>query len=189
MAGQAPALSPALHPHLGLLAQSGRALLWLDHPGPHPTRRLHLRSRARSGHPPIPRPSQCRPQALRLDQIRGRNPRKSHPCARCARTACFRESSVKSATLARSASCCRPNSAEAARASECCVLGCARGRGRKHRRPQTTDPDLFAQVEAFGKTPMTEPGLRSACLSEAVSERSENSRFVVSAPLALCRLG
>src|SRR6516162_1561071 len=100
MAGQAPTLSPALHAHLGLLAQSGRALLRLDHPGTHPTRRLHFRSRARSGHPPIPRPSQCRPQALRLDQIGGRNPRKSHPCARCARTACFRESSVKSATLA-----------------------------------------------------------------------------------------
>src|SRR5215469_2979819 len=41
-----------------------------------------------------------RPQALRLDQIRGRNPRQRHPCAKCARTACFRESSVKSATLA-----------------------------------------------------------------------------------------
>src|SRR6516164_6781081 len=99
MAGQAPALSPALHPHLGLLAQSGRALLWLDHPGPRQTRRLHLRSRARRGHPPIPRPSQCRPQALRLDQIRGRNPRKSDPCAKRTRTACFWESSVKSAAL------------------------------------------------------------------------------------------
>src|SRR5271157_4530639 len=99
MAGQAPALSPALHAHLGLVAQSGRALLRLDHPGTHPTRRLHLRSRARSCHPPIPRPSQCRSQALRLDQIGGRNPRKSHPCAKCTRTACFRESSVKSATL------------------------------------------------------------------------------------------
>src|SRR6516165_4130906 len=103
MAGQAPALSPALHPHLGLLAQSGRALLWLDHPGTHPTRRLHLRSRARSGHPRIPRPSQCRPQALRLDQIRGRNPRKSDPCAKRTRTACFWESSVKSATLGSTA--------------------------------------------------------------------------------------
>src|SRR5271168_2608520 len=53
MAGQAPALSPALHSHLSLLAQSGRALLRLDHPGTHPTGRLHLRSRARSCHPPI----------------------------------------------------------------------------------------------------------------------------------------
>src|SRR5271169_3899437 len=39
------------------------------------------------------------PKPFVWDQIRGRNPRKSHPRAKRTRTASFRESSVKSATL------------------------------------------------------------------------------------------
>src|SRR5271169_6580716 len=99
MAGQAPPLSPAFHPHFGLLAQSGRALLRPDHSGAHPSRRLHFGPRARSGHSRLPATPQCRPQALRLDQVRPRNPGKSHPRAKRAPTACFRESSVKFITL------------------------------------------------------------------------------------------
>src|SRR6266851_2655255 len=100
MAGQAPPLSPALHPHLGLLAQSGRALLRPDHSAAHPSRRLHLRSRTRSCHWRLSGTPQCRPQALRLDQIRRRNPCKSRPCTKGVRTSGSRESSVKSITLA-----------------------------------------------------------------------------------------
>src|SRR5271167_4180266 len=99
MAGQAPPLSPAFHPHFGLLAQSGRALLRPDHSGAHPSRRLHFGSRARSCHSRLPGTPQCRPQAFRLDQISPRNPGKSHSCPKRAPADYFRESNVRSITL------------------------------------------------------------------------------------------
>src|SRR5271170_4986201 len=98
-AGQAPPLSPAFHPHFGLLAQSGRALLRPDHSGAHPSRRLHFGSRARSCHSRLPGTPQCRPQAFRLDQISPRNPGKSHSCPKRAPADYFRESNVRSITL------------------------------------------------------------------------------------------
>src|ERR1700730_8959971 len=100
MAGQTPPLSPALHPHLGFLAQSGRALLRPDHSAAHPARFLHLGRRTRNRHSRLPRTPQCTPQALHLDQICRRNPRKGHPRAKRPRTSTCRESTVKSTTLA-----------------------------------------------------------------------------------------
>src|SRR5271170_3051107 len=85
---------------LDLLAQSGRALLRPDHSGAHPSRRLHFGSRARSGHSRLPGTPQCRPQAFRLDQISPRNPGKSHSCPKRAPADYFRESNVRSITLA-----------------------------------------------------------------------------------------
>src|SRR5271163_319378 len=101
MAGQAPPLSHAFHPHFGLLAQSGRALLRPDHSGAHPSRRLHFGCRARSCHSRLPGTPQCRPQAFRLDQISPRNPGKSHSCPKRAPADYFRESNVRSITLVR----------------------------------------------------------------------------------------
>jgi transposase len=74
-----PALPPALHAHLGVLAQHGRALLCRDHPKPYPPRRLQERRRVERGHYAIPGKPQCRSQTLRLDQVREPNPRKSRP--------------------------------------------------------------------------------------------------------------
>ena len=81
LARQAPALSLALHPDLGVMAQSRRALLRLDHPRAHPLRRLHLAGRTRNRHPRVSRQSQRRAQAFRVDQI-GR----PNPCQSGART-------------------------------------------------------------------------------------------------------
>src|ERR1700730_1995721 len=100
MAGQTPPLSPALHPHLGFLAQSSRALLRPDHSAAHPARCLHLGRRTRNRHSRLPRTPQCTPQALHLDQICRRNPRKGHPRAKRPRTSPCREPTVKSTTLA-----------------------------------------------------------------------------------------
>src|SRR5271168_408565 len=100
MARQAPALSPALHPDLGIVAQPSRALLRLDHSSPHPARCLHLGARTRSGHPRLPRPSQCPPQALRLDKIGRGNPCQSQPRASHPGNRRERESSDKLSTLA-----------------------------------------------------------------------------------------
>src|ERR1700738_2065534 len=102
MAGQTPPLSPALHTHLGFLAQSSRALLRPDHSAAHPARCLHLGRRTRNRHSRLPRTPQCTPQALHLDQICRRNPRKGHPRAKRPRTSTCRESTVKSTTLALS---------------------------------------------------------------------------------------
>src|SRR5271154_7125196 len=99
MARQAPALSPALHPDLGIVAQPSRALLRLDHSSPHPARCLHLGARTRSGHPRLPRPSQCPPQALRLDKIGRGNPCQSQPRASHPGNRRERESSDKLSTL------------------------------------------------------------------------------------------
>src|SRR5271166_2094269 len=63
-------------------------------------RRLHLGARTRSGHPRLPRPSQCPPQALRLDKIGRANPCQSQPRASHPRNRCARESSDKLSTLA-----------------------------------------------------------------------------------------
>src|SRR5271170_5128299 len=103
MARQAPALSPALHPDLGIVAQPSRALLRLDHSSPHPARCLHLGARTRSGHPRLPRPSQCPPQALRLDKIGRGNPCQSQPRASHPGNRRERESSDKLSTLVRAA--------------------------------------------------------------------------------------
>src|SRR5271163_1935100 len=103
MARQAPALSPALHPDLGIVAQPSRALLRLDHSSPHPARCLHLGARTRSGHPRLPRPSQCPPQALRLDKIGRGNPCQSQPRASHPGNRRERESSDKLSTLAANA--------------------------------------------------------------------------------------
>src|SRR5215208_8449647 len=62
-------LPHALHPDLRLLAQPGRTLLRPDHRGPHPLRRVQERCRTGDGDPAIPRPVQCRSQALRLDRV------------------------------------------------------------------------------------------------------------------------
>src|SRR6202023_588390 len=99
MAGQTPPLSPALHPHLGFLAQSGRALLRPDHSAAHPARCLHLGRRTRNRQSRLPRTPQCTPPALHLNQICRRNPRKGHPRAKRPRTSTCRESTVKSTTL------------------------------------------------------------------------------------------
>src|SRR6202022_2265577 len=99
MAGQTPPLSPALSPPPGFLAQSGRALLRPDHSAAHPARCLHLGRRTRNRHSRLPRTPQCTPQALHLDQICRRNPRKGHPRAKRPRTSTCRESTVKSTTL------------------------------------------------------------------------------------------
>ena len=90
LAQGASALPPALHAHLGFLAQHGRALLRRDHSKTYPPRRLQKRRRAQRRHHGISRTSQRRPEALHLDKIRRRNPRKGRQS----------ETSVRVTTLA-----------------------------------------------------------------------------------------
>ena len=79
LAQSTSALPPALHADLGFLAQHGRAVLRRDHPKAYPPRRLQKRRRAGERHHGISGKPQRRPQALHLDQVRQRNPRKSRP--------------------------------------------------------------------------------------------------------------
>jgi transposase len=79
LAGPAPSLPPALHSHLGLLAESGRTLV----------RRVDAKTASPWGssqhapvgerHPPLHRPPQPESETLRLDQIRRPNPRIGRP--------------------------------------------------------------------------------------------------------------
>ena len=75
LAGQAPALAPAFHPDLGVLAQPRRVLVRAAEPPSPRTRRLHQHRRVGDGDPRLHRRDQRRPEALRLDQNRRRHPR------------------------------------------------------------------------------------------------------------------
>jgi transposase len=66
----------ALHADFGFLAQHGRALLCRDHPKTYPPRRLQECRRAQKRHHGIPGKTQCRSQAIHLDQVGRPNPRK-----------------------------------------------------------------------------------------------------------------
>ena len=77
-ATQTPSVKRWLKAHF--LVQHGGAFLCRDHPKPHPPRGLQKRRRTQERHHGIPGKSQCRPQAFHLDQVCGRNPRKSRPC-------------------------------------------------------------------------------------------------------------
>ena len=73
LAQAACALPSALHPHVRLVAQHGRALLCRDHPKTHPPRRLQERRRTEASHHGLSRQPQWPSQALHLDQDCHRN--------------------------------------------------------------------------------------------------------------------
>src|SRR6266404_1236134 len=89
VAGQASPFPHALYPDIRILAQPGRALLRPDHRQPHPPRRVQQRHRTGGRHYGLSRSAQRTTQAIRLDQVRRRNPRKGRP----------RETSVRVTTL------------------------------------------------------------------------------------------
>src|SRR5208337_2870371 len=84
-----PPLPPPLHPHIGLLDQSGRTLLRPDHRRRHPPRRLPQRRRTQDRNRSLFGATQCRAQALRLDRPSRRYPPES----------CQRATSVRVGTL------------------------------------------------------------------------------------------
>src|SRR5208283_4737511 len=65
-----------LHADLVLLGQRGRRLVCQAHPPTAQARRLHLDRRVADRHQPLHRRCQRQAQALRLDQIRRRHPRR-----------------------------------------------------------------------------------------------------------------
>ena len=71
-----PALHLPLHPDLVLLGQCGRRLVCQAHPAAAQARRLHLDRRTSGRHQPLHRRRQRQAQAVRLDQIRRRHPRR-----------------------------------------------------------------------------------------------------------------
>jgi hypothetical protein len=72
----ASSLPFALHADCAFLAQHGRALLRRDHAKPHPTRRLQERRELKSAIMEYLENHNAQSQALHLDQVRRRNPRK-----------------------------------------------------------------------------------------------------------------
>lgn len=66
VAGPASALSCALHADLGVMAQSGRALVRNAHAALHSPRHAPLHTTARAGHSGVSRHQQCRAEALRV---------------------------------------------------------------------------------------------------------------------------
>jgi transposase len=73
LVGQASPLPHAFHAHIGVLAQSGRTLLRLDHRRSYPLRRVHERRRTRDRYSGLSRSSQRPSDTFRLDQIRYRH--------------------------------------------------------------------------------------------------------------------
>jgi len=73
------ALHLPLHPDLVLLGQRGRRLVCQAHRATPQTRRLHLNRRAAGRHQPLHSRRQRQAQAVRLDQIRRRHPRRRQP--------------------------------------------------------------------------------------------------------------
>ena len=74
----ASALHLPLHPDFVFLGQRGRRLVCQAHPATAQARRLHLDRRASGRHQPLHRRRQRQAQAVRLDQIRRRHPRRCH---------------------------------------------------------------------------------------------------------------
>ncbi len=75
----ASALSHALHAHLGLVAEHGRAVLARHLREPPAPWRVHQRPRTRDDHRRIHRSPQHQPKAVHLDQERPRHPAEGHP--------------------------------------------------------------------------------------------------------------
>lgn len=69
-----PADHAALHPHLRVVAESGRGVLRDHHPTSHPTRQLRQRRPTRDRHPNLHRRLEQSLPPLYLDQDRRRNP-------------------------------------------------------------------------------------------------------------------
>ena len=79
LAGQTPAVPPALHPDRLLLDQPGRAVVRLPGRPDDPPRRTQERPGPRSRHPRLGQGLERRPQAVHLDQDRRRDPRLPRP--------------------------------------------------------------------------------------------------------------
>ena len=75
---QASALRHALHAHLGIVAEYGRALLPRYHRQAAAPRRVHQRAGSGDGHRRIHRSPQHQPQAVHLNQDCSRHPEKGH---------------------------------------------------------------------------------------------------------------
>ena len=79
MAGQTPAVSPALHPHLLVVAQSGRTMVPGSDRQGHPPGRVPQRERPRYRDRGLPESQQRQPETIRMDRHRGANPHQGRP--------------------------------------------------------------------------------------------------------------
>lgn len=79
MAGQAPAVPPTFHPHLIVMAQSGRTVV----PGPdrqsYPPRRIPQRERPHHRDRGLPESQQRQPKTIHLDRHRRADPCQGRP--------------------------------------------------------------------------------------------------------------
>ena len=89
LAGQAPALRHALHPHQRVLAEHGRAVLSRHHRQAHPARQLHQRGGTGTGDRSVRRPPQHRSETLHLDRHCVGHPGEGHAGESCARCGCW----------------------------------------------------------------------------------------------------